>query len=53
MNTREIEKNSLYTVELNYELKEQVINNKLIELNRVIKKNLKNKKLVVLVIDCN
>lgn len=53
MNQRDIErleKNSIYTMRVNNDLKDQVINGYLNELNKVVKTNIK-KKLVVLVIE--
>lgn len=53
MNIREIEqlrKKSLYSLQINDDLKDSVINNYLNELNSVIKKETKRKELLVLVI---
>ena len=53
MNQRELErleKDSIYTVRVNSNLKDQVINGYLNELNKVIKKETKKKELVVVVI---
>ena len=53
MNQREIElfeKKSIYSLRVNNELKDSVINNYLNELNSVIKKETKRKELLVLVI---
>jgi len=52
MTPREIErleKDSIYTMRVNSDLKDQVINGYLNELNKVIKTNVKKKELVVLV----
>jgi hypothetical protein len=54
MNQREleqIEKKSIYTLKINNNLKDQVINGCLNELNKVVKKEVKRKELVVLVIE--
>ena len=52
MNQRELErleKDSIYTLRLTDDLKDQVINNYLNELNRVIKTNVKKRNLIVLI----
>jgi hypothetical protein len=54
MNQRELErleKDSIYTMKVNSDLKNQVINGYLNELNKVIKTNVKRKNLVVLVME--
>ena len=54
MNQRELErleKDSVYTMKVSSDLKDQVINGYLNELNKVIKANLKRKELVVLVFE--
>jgi len=54
MNQRELEqleKKSIFTLKMNDELKNQVINGYLNELNKVIKTNVRRKELVVLVIE--
>ncbi|MBT8567222.1 hypothetical protein G6698_04330 [Polynucleobacter paneuropaeus] len=54
MNQRELErleKDSIYTMKVNSDLKDQVINGYLNELNKVIKTNVKRKNLVVLVME--
>ena len=54
MNQRElerIEKDSIYTLRINNDLKDQVINGYLNELNKVIKTNVKRKNLVILVME--
>ncbi len=54
MNKRELEqleRKSLYNLSVNDELKDQVINSYLSELNRIIKSNIKNKDLTILVIE--
>jgi hypothetical protein len=53
MNSREIEqleKKSIYTLRINQDLKDQVINEQLNELNKVVKKEMKRKDLIVLVL---
>lgn len=47
----QLEKKSIYTLRINHDLKEQVINGYLNELNKVIKMNVRRKELVVLVIE--
>jgi len=47
----QLEKKSIYTLRINDELKDQVINGYLNELNKVIKTNVKKRELVVLVIE--
>jgi hypothetical protein len=54
MNQRELErleKDSVYTMKVSSDLKDQVINGYLNELNKVIKTNVKKKELVVIVFD--
>ena len=54
MNQRELEqleKKSIFTLRMNNDLKDQVINGHLNELNKVVKTNMKKKKLVVLVFE--
>jgi hypothetical protein len=56
MNQKELErleKDSIYTLRINNDLKDQVINGYLNELNKVIKTNVKKKELVVLVMENN
>ena len=56
MNQRDIErleKDSIYTLRINDDLKDQVINGYLNELNKVVKTNVKKKELVVLVMEKN
>ena len=50
-NLERIEKDSIYTMRVNSDLKDQVINGYLNELNKVVKTNVKRKELVVLVIE--
>jgi hypothetical protein len=45
----QLEKKSIYTIRINDDLKDQVINGYLNELNKVVKTNVKRKELVVLV----
>ena len=47
----QLEKKSIYTIRINDDLKDQVINGYLNELNKVVKTNVKRKELVVLVIE--
>jgi hypothetical protein len=47
----QLEKKSIYTLRINDDLKDQVINGYLNELNKVIKTNVKKRELVVLVMD--
>ena len=47
----QLEKKSIYTLRINDDLKDQVINGYLNELNKVIKTNVKKKELVVLVME--
>jgi hypothetical protein len=47
----QLEKKSIYTLRINDDLKDQVINGYLNELNKVVKTNLKRKELVVLVME--
>lgn len=54
MNQRELErleKDSIYTIRINDDLKDQVINGYLSDLNRVVKKEIIRKNLVILVFD--
>ena len=54
MNQRELErleKGSIHTMRVNSDLRDQVINGYLNELNKVVKSNVKRKELVVLVIE--
>ena len=54
MTSRELErleKDSIYTMKVNSDLKDQVINGYLNELNKVIKTSVKKKNLVVLVME--
>ena len=54
MNQRELEqleKKSIYTIRINDELKDQFINGYLSELNKIVKTNVKKKKIVVLVME--
>jgi hypothetical protein len=54
MNQRELErleKDSIYTMKVSSDLKDQVINGYLNELNKVVKTNVKRKNLVVLVME--
>ena len=45
-----LEKDSIYTLRLTNDLKDQVINNQLSELNRIVKSNVKKKELVIVVL---
>ena len=45
-----LEKDSIYTIRINDDLKDQVINGYLNELNKVIKRETKKKELMVIVI---
>ena len=47
----QLEKKSIYIIRINDDLKDQVINGYLNELNKVVKTNVKRKELVVLVIE--
>ena len=49
----QIEKRSIYTLRMNDDLKDQVINGYLNELNKVVKTNVKKKDVVVLVMEKN
>lgn len=54
MNQRElerVEKDSIYTMRVNSDLKDQVINGYLNALNKVIKKEVRRKNLMVLVLE--
>ena len=54
MNSREIEqleRKSIYSLRVNDELKESVIQNYLNDLNRVVKSNIKKKKVVIVVLE--
>ena len=46
-----LEKDSIYTMKINSDLKDQVINSYLTELNKVVKTNVKKKELVLLVLE--
>jgi hypothetical protein len=48
-----LEKDSIYAVIVNSDLKDQVINGHLSELNRIVKANAKRKKLFVAVMEIN
>jgi hypothetical protein len=48
-----LEKDSIYTLRLTDELKDQIINTNLSELNRFIKTNLRTKDLVMIVLEKN
>jgi hypothetical protein len=47
----QLEKKSIYTLRMNDNLKDQVINGYLNELNKVIKSNTKKKKVLILVLE--
>jgi hypothetical protein len=49
----QLEKKSIYTLQINDDLKDQVINGYLNELNKIIKTNVKKKDVVVLVMEKN
>jgi len=54
MNSREIEqlvKKSIYSIRINDDLKDSVIQNYLNDLNRVIKSNTKKKKMLIVVLE--
>lgn len=54
MTPRELErfeKDSIYTMRVNPEMKDQVVSNYLNELNKVVKMNLKNKEVVIVVLE--
>ena len=54
MNQRELErleKDSVYTMKVSSDLKDQVINGYLNELNKIVKMNVRRKEVVVLVIE--
>lgn len=54
MNSRDIEqieKKSIYSIRVNDELKESVIQSYLNDLNRVVKSNTKKKKVVIVVLE--
>ena len=56
MNQRELErleKNSIYTMKVKSDLKDQIINEYLNELSKVVKTKVKRKKLVILVVEEN
>ncbi len=56
MNKRELEqleKKSIYTLRINDDFKDQVINEYLYELNKIVKTNVKKKELVVFVMKVN
>lgn len=46
-----LEKDSIYTMRVNSDLKDQVINSYLTELNKVVKTNVKKKSLVMVVLE--
>ena len=48
-----LEKDSIYTMRVSSDLKDQVINGYLNELNKVVKSNVKRRDLVVMVIESN
>jgi hypothetical protein len=48
-----LEKDSIYTLRINNDLKDQVINGYLNELNKIVKTNVKRKDLIVLVMEIN
>jgi hypothetical protein len=45
-----LEKDSIYTIRLTNDLKEQVINSHLNEITKVVKKEIKSKELIILVV---
>ena len=47
----QLEKKSIYTLRINDDLKDQVINGYLNELNKVIKTNVKKRELVIVVME--
>jgi hypothetical protein len=49
----QLEKKSIYTLRINDDLKDQVINGYLNDLVKVVKKEVKRKELVVLVMESN
>jgi hypothetical protein len=49
----QLEKKSIFTLRMNDDLKDQVINSYLNELNKVVKTNVKKKELVILVMETN
>lgn len=54
MNQKELErleKDSIYTLRINNDLKDQVINGYLSDLNKVVKTNVRRTELVILVIE--
>jgi uncharacterized protein YihD (DUF1040 family) len=54
MNQKELErleKDSIYTLRINNDLKDQVINGYLSDLNKVVKTNVRRRELVILVIE--
>jgi uncharacterized protein YihD (DUF1040 family) len=54
MNQKELErleKDSIYTLRINNDLKDQVINGYLSDLNKVVKTNVRKRELVILVIE--
>jgi hypothetical protein len=54
MNSREIEqlqKKSIYSIRVNGDLKESVIQNYLNELSKIVKKNSKRKNLIVFIVE--
>lgn len=46
-----LEKDSIYSLRMNNDLKDLIINSRLNELNRVVKKEINKRELVVLVIE--
>lgn len=46
-----LEKDSIYTLRINNDLKDQVINGYLNELNKIVKANVKKKELIIFVVD--
>ena len=46
-----LEKDSIYTMRVNSDLKDQVINGYLNELNKVVKTNMKKKSLIIVVLE--
>ena len=47
---QQLEKDSIYMMRVNPDMKDQIVSGYLNELNKVIKTNVKNKELVILVI---
>lgn len=48
-----LEKESIYTLRINNDLKDQVIQGYLNELNKVVKREIRKKELVVMVVESN